>query len=65
LGNNTLTVIGYVVRKDERIRRDVLPIQEQKHLATKLNLVAMKSVGYVPLAKGVLPTKEGCQFIDE
>ena len=44
-----LTVTGYIVRDGKKIKRDELPIEEQKRLATALNNTAMKEAGYVPV----------------
>ena len=44
-----LTAIGYVVRRDgTKIKREELPIEEQKRLAAAWNDAAMKTAGYVP-----------------
>ena len=44
-----LTVTGYIVRDGKKIKRDELPIEEQKRMATALNNAAMKEAGYVPV----------------
>ena len=48
MSKRDLTVTGYIVRDDKQIKRDELPIEEQKCLATALNDAAMKEAGYIP-----------------
>lgn len=48
---SSLTVVGYVVRNGERVRRTELSAQEQQRLATVWSLKSMSEAGYVPVAE--------------
>jgi hypothetical protein len=45
--SRALTVTGYIMRDNKRIKRDDLPAHEQKRLANAWNSLAMQEAGYV------------------
>ena len=48
-----LTITGYIVRDDKKIKRVELPLTEQKRLATTWNNAVMETTGFVRVAKSV------------
>ena len=46
-----MTIIGYIIRDGKKIKRDELPLEEQKRLAIAWNNAAMETAGFVRVTK--------------
>jgi hypothetical protein len=56
MAKGALSVTGFVMRGDSRIKREELPVQELVRLANTWNDLAMEEAGYVRVQMG--PKKE-------